>query len=91
MLAVVPRWLAQKDSLGQDVFLLGSPGPLRRRVALYYAELTNREVEYLVITRDTTESDIKQRREIENGRTVYVDQSAVKVSFFETTWLLVMR
>ena len=60
-------------------------------MALYYAELTNREVEYLVITRDTTESDIKQRREIENGRTVYVDQSAVKVSFFETTWLLVMR
>ena len=36
------RWLAQKDQLGQDVFLLGPPGPTRRWLALSYCELTGR-------------------------------------------------
>lgn len=33
----------------------------------------NREYEYLSLTRDTTEADIKQRREIQNGTAFYVD------------------
>ena len=30
------RWIAQKDLLGQDVFLIGPPGPLRRQLAMLY-------------------------------------------------------
>lgn len=64
----------QKDLLGQDVFLIGPPGPRRRKLALQYLELTNREHEYIALSRDTTESDIKQRREIVGGAAKYFDQ-----------------
>ena len=33
-----------------------------------------REVEYVSISRDTTESDLKQRREILNGTAKYIHQ-----------------
>lgn len=39
--------------------------------------MLGREYEYLALTRDTTEADIKQRREIVNGTSLYVDQCAV--------------
>ncbi|GFO07343.1 von Willebrand factor a domain-containing protein 8-like [Plakobranchus ocellatus] len=74
------RWIMQKDSLGQDVFLIGPPGPLRRQIAMMYLELTKRELEYVSLSRDTTESDLKQRREIENGTASYIDQSAVRAA-----------
>ncbi|XP_063703631.1 von Willebrand factor A domain-containing protein 8 [Culicoides brevitarsis] len=74
------RWMMQKDILKQDVFLLGKPGPQRRQLAMQYLQLTNREVEYLAVTRDSTESDLKQRREIINGSSVYFDQSAVRAA-----------
>ncbi len=35
--------------------------------------MTNREYEYLAVTRDTTEADIKQRREIRDGTAFYTD------------------
>lgn len=47
------RWMAQKDALSQDMFLIGHPGDLRRKIAFLYCELTRREVEYVAITRDT--------------------------------------
>lgn len=74
------RWLAQKDSLGQDSFLLGPPGSSRRRLALAYAELTGREVEFLTLSQDTTEADLKQRREIVNGSAIFVDQAPVRAA-----------
>ncbi|XP_033638187.1 von Willebrand factor A domain-containing protein 8-like [Asterias rubens] len=74
------RWVMQKDALGQDVFLIGPPGPLRRALAMQYLELTKREVEYLALTRDTTESDLKQRREIKEGTAFYIDQCAVRAA-----------
>ncbi|XP_038049927.1 von Willebrand factor A domain-containing protein 8-like [Patiria miniata] len=74
------RWIMQKDALGQDVFLIGPPGPLRRAIAMQYLELTKREVEYLALTRDTTESDLKQRREIKDGTAFYIDQCAVRAA-----------
>lgn len=75
------RWLMQKDELKQDSFLIGSPpGAFRRNLALSFAELTQREVEYLVLTRDTTEADIKQRREINSGSVMYVNQCAVNAA-----------
>lgn len=40
----------------------------------YLQELTRKEVEYISLSRDTTESDLKQRREIKSGTSYYVDQ-----------------
>ncbi|XP_026544257.1 von Willebrand factor A domain-containing protein 8, partial [Notechis scutatus] len=37
-------------------------------------ELTKREVEYMALSRDTTETDLKQRREIRAGTAYYIDQ-----------------
>ncbi|KAH8385795.1 hypothetical protein KR093_006032, partial [Drosophila rubida] len=74
------RWMLQKDALKQDMFLLGSPGPLRRQMVMQYLELTNRELEYVALSRDTTESDLKQRREIQNKTATYYDQSAVRAA-----------
>ncbi|XP_077393200.1 von Willebrand factor A domain-containing protein 8 isoform X1 [Festucalex cinctus] len=74
------RWIMQKDLLGQDVFLIGPPGPLRRTIAMQYLELTKREVEYVALSRDTTETDLKQRREIRAGTAFYVDQCAVRAA-----------
>ena len=59
------RWLMQKDRLGQDVFLLGPPGAERRRLIMAYCELVGREVEYVAVSRDTTDAE---RREILGGR-----------------------
>ena len=56
--------MGQKSQLAQDMFLLGPPGPLKRRLVMTMAELCNWEVEYLHISKDTAESDIKQRREV---------------------------
>ena len=55
-------------------------GPLRRHLALAYCELTGREMEYVSLSRDTTETDLKQRREIVAGTVHYVDQVSVYVS-----------
>ena len=44
------KWMLQKDLLGQDIFLLGRPGPLRRTLAQQYLELTKREMEYVSLT-----------------------------------------
>ena len=75
------RWMRQKDRLGQDIFLVGMHGPLRRWLALLFCEKAGREMEYLALTADTTESDLKQRREIlPGGSSVYFDQSAVSVA-----------
>ena len=57
---------------GQDIFLIGRPSPLRRQVAMQYLQLTDREVEYVALSRDTTESDLKQRREIIQGTAHYI-------------------
>ncbi|KAF7279847.1 hypothetical protein GWI33_006655 [Rhynchophorus ferrugineus] len=74
------KWMMQKDVLGQDMFLIGPPGPRRRLLAMQYIELTHREHEYVALNRDTTESDLKQRREIVGGTAKYFDQSAVKAA-----------
>jgi hypothetical protein len=74
------KWLAQKDKLGQDCFLVGPPGPFRRRLALSYCEMARRESEVLTISQDTTEADLKQRREIVNGCAIYVDQAPVRAA-----------
>eukprot|EP01060_Flectonema_neradi_P023062 TRINITY_DN3129_c0_g2_i1.p1 TRINITY_DN3129_c0_g2~~TRINITY_DN3129_c0_g2_i1.p1 ORF type:complete len:1879 (+),score=356.83 TRINITY_DN3129_c0_g2_i1:191-5827(+) len=74
------RWMMQKHNLGQDIFLMGTPGPRRRWLALKFCHALMKEVEYLSLSRDTTEADIKQRREMQNGDLVFVDQPAVKAA-----------
>lgn len=81
------QWLMQKDHLGQDSILVGNESVHQRRVALAYAELTQRPVEVLVISSDTTESDLKQRRVLEHGSgdlgtpTIrFIDQAPVRAA-----------
>ncbi|XP_046400469.1 von Willebrand factor A domain-containing protein 8 [Ischnura elegans] len=74
------HWMLQKDILGQDIFLIGRPGPLRRKITMQYLQMTKREVEYVSLSRDTTESDLKQRREITKGTSNYFDQCAVRAA-----------
>ncbi|XP_050442272.1 von Willebrand factor A domain-containing protein 8 [Adelges cooleyi] len=74
------RWMLQKDILGQDMFLIGKPGPQRRRLAMAYLELTNKPVEFVSLSQDTTEADLKQRREIVEGTAKYINQSAVNAA-----------
>ncbi|EGF84196.1 hypothetical protein BATDEDRAFT_84927 [Batrachochytrium dendrobatidis JAM81] len=72
------RWMAQKDLLGQDI----DPGPLRRHLVLRYAQLSQREIEYVAISRDVSDTDLKQRREIKNGTAFYIDQACVRAAIF---------
>jgi hypothetical protein len=58
------KWMLQKLVLKQDMFLIGPPGPYRRWLTMRFCELTKREVEYVALSGDTSESDLKQRREI---------------------------
>jgi hypothetical protein len=72
--------MAQKDLLGQDIFLVGPPGPLRRRLAMAYCEMAGRECEVVTLTQDTTESDLKQRREIKGQTALFSDQAPVRAA-----------
>ncbi|ETV82729.1 hypothetical protein, variant 2 [Aphanomyces astaci] len=74
------RWMLQKDILHQDMFLIGPPGPARRHLALQFCEIMQREVEYVAISQDTTESDLKQRREILGGSAIFADQAPVRAA-----------
>ena len=90
------RWLAQKFALGQDSLLLGHPGPLRRQLVLAFAEAAGIEVEHLRLSRDTTESDLKQRRELrvesaDNGASqsvIFHDQAPVRAALHGRLLLL---
>lgn len=67
--------------LRQDVFLTGVPSPLKRWLAVEYCRQQSREYIYCPLTRDTTESDLKQRKEIlDNGTSIFVDQSVVQAA-----------
>lgn len=47
---------------------------------MQFLELTQRELEYIALSRDTTESDLKQRREIKDRAALYFDQCAVRAA-----------
>lgn len=68
------KWMLQKDKLGQDMFLIGHPGSWRRQLVMAYLQLTQQEVEFVSLSRDTTEADLKQRREIIKGSAEYINQ-----------------
>ncbi|TPX40629.1 hypothetical protein SeLEV6574_g06527 [Synchytrium endobioticum] len=74
------RWMMQKDQMGQDIFLLGPPGSFKRRLVMRYAQLAQREIEYVALSKDVTDSDLKQRREISSGCAFYTDGPAVRAA-----------
>ena len=82
------EWLMKKDELGQDALLVGPPGPTRRRLILAYLELTKKPYQYLQLTRDTTDSDIKQRREIQQKTALFINQAAVNAAIHGHTLVL---
>ncbi|CAG8745134.1 17385_t:CDS:2, partial [Acaulospora colombiana] len=50
------------------------------QLVLKYAQFTNREIEYVPLSKDCTDSDLKQRREISKGTALYLDQSCVRAA-----------
>ena len=55
-------------------------GPSRRRLVQAFCELTNREMEYVAVSRDTTEGDLKQRRELSAGNSLFFDSAPVRAA-----------
>lgn len=77
------RWMLQKDlSLQQDFVLLGPPSLARdrRHLLFLYAALVEREVEYVALSRDTSDADLKQRKEVSDHASVYVNQAPVRAA-----------
>ena len=77
------QWMLKKDILKQDMLLLGRPDAtdFRRALAFRFCELTNREAEYVALSRDTVEGDLKQRREIVSyGTSEFQDQGVVRAA-----------
>ena len=76
------KWIATKYILKQDIFLIGSAGSLRRKLIYLFCKLIGAEVELFVITRDTIEADLRQRKEIvDDGKsTFYADSCIVKAA-----------
>jgi MoxR-like ATPase len=82
------RWMLQKDlCIKQDFLLLSSsPNSTRdtRNLLFTYAGITQREVEYICISKDTTDSDLKQRKEVvvnhQNSTSYYVDQAPIRAA-----------
>lgn len=75
--------MLQKDlSLSQDFLLLGPPSLARdrRHLLFLYAALVEREVEYVALSRDTSDADLKQRKEVSNHESVYVHQAPVRAA-----------
>lgn len=86
------RWMLQKDLvMKQDFCLLGHSAADQRLLALTYAALTSREIEYVSLTRDTSDADLKQRKEMRNPSdplslatssvsSIYVPQAPVRAA-----------
>lgn len=63
------QWIMKKDILGQNIMLIGRPGPFKRRLVKTYLALKQQGMETIVLHPDTSsESDLKQRREIKSRK-----------------------
>lgn len=59
---------------------MGPPGSARRRLVFAYLEYTGREAEYVSLSADTTDSDLKQYRELTGNQAGWRDQAAVRAA-----------
>ena len=82
------RWMMMQMKLGQDMLLLGEPGPRMRQIALWLCALLGREVEYIGVTRDTAEADLKQRRELIDGTVRYADAPPLRAALYGRVLIL---
>lgn len=74
------QWLMKKAILRQDALLLGNHPAAMRALVTQFANVMERETEFVSITRDTTESDLKQRRELTGGSVLFVNQPVVEAA-----------
>jgi len=74
------RWMMVQISLGQDMLLLGEPGGRLRSLALWLCSILGLEAEYVGVTRDTCEADLKQRRELRGGSVLYSDAPPLRAA-----------
>ncbi|KAI9224602.1 AAA domain-containing protein [Blastocladiella britannica] len=78
------EWMMKKVLLGQDIFLVGPPGPFKRHLALTFCHLTQRPVEYISLHRDISgDADIKQRREIVHDQHTNAPRSTARVEWVD--------
>lgn len=63
------HWMARQFAMGEDVMLIGPPGALRRQLIERLCALRALPYELVSITRDTSVSDLQQRRELTDGST----------------------
>ncbi|KAF4690861.1 von Willebrand factor A domain-containing protein 8 [Perkinsus olseni] len=81
--------MREKYALRQDMFLIGDPGSMRRRLAYHFCLVEGLQPELLTITRDTVEADLRQRREFgKNGQTIYVDSAVVRAAIMGRVLIL---
>lgn len=64
----------EEDALGQDMFLIGPSGPLRRWLALCFAEAMGREVEVVSLTQDAALSALPELAHICSAHALAVMQ-----------------
>jgi MoxR-like ATPase len=74
------RWMMVQLRLGQDMLLLGEPGGRVRLLVLWLCSILRLEVEYVGVTRDTSEADLKQRRELRGGSVLYSDAPPLRAA-----------
>ena len=75
------EWLGRKRLLKQDALLLGPPpSQFSRLLAMEFARRNRLEVEVVSLTPDTTEADLKTRRDLVNQSVVFSDQGPVRAA-----------
>ncbi|PWN52041.1 hypothetical protein IE53DRAFT_367543 [Violaceomyces palustris] len=61
------EFLGKKWQLGQDVFLISTPGPYARRLSLTFAALLQIPFEYISLHKDVGEAELLQTRSLKAG------------------------
>jgi hypothetical protein len=82
------RWMSMNLHIGQDMLLLADPGARPRRLVHWLCALLGRELEGVAITRDTTESDLKQRREMRSGTVLHEPAPPLRAALYGRILLL---
>lgn len=75
------RWLEKKRLLRQDVLLLSPPpSTFSRRLITEFASMHRIPFEYQSLSIDTSESDLKTRKELSKQQVLFADQAPVRAA-----------